>query len=120
MLTVRGSLAHQRLLPYSFCVSWLRNAITLAPCMLHRVTFPPVSSSAPQAGARLGMDSSPFEPHDWRHDGSGQEFPGVAEVTAFVSTVAPQLALAMGLRTQPIWALSSPGRRSPSKPRSWP
>jgi transposase len=31
-----------------------------------------------------------------------KEFPDVAEVTAFVSTVAPQLALAMGLRTQPI------------------
>jgi transposase len=31
-----------------------------------------------------------------------QEFPDVAEVTAFGSTVAPQLALAMGLRTQPI------------------
>jgi hypothetical protein len=31
-----------------------------------------------------------------------KEFPDVAEVTAFVSTVAPQLALAMGLRAQPI------------------
>jgi transposase len=31
-----------------------------------------------------------------------KEFPEVAEVTAFVSTVAPQLALAMGLRTQAI------------------
>jgi transposase len=31
-----------------------------------------------------------------------KEFPDVAEVTAFVSTVAPQLPLAMGLRTQPI------------------
>jgi transposase len=31
-----------------------------------------------------------------------KEFPDAAEVTAFVSTVAPQLALAMGLRTQPI------------------
>jgi transposase len=31
-----------------------------------------------------------------------QEFPDAAEVTAFVSTVAPQLALAMGLRAQPI------------------
>jgi transposase len=31
-----------------------------------------------------------------------QEFPEAAEVTAFVSTVAPQLALAMGLRAQPI------------------
>lgn len=30
-----------------------------------------------------------------------KEFPDVAEVTAFVSTVAPQLALAMGLRAQP-------------------
>jgi transposase len=31
-----------------------------------------------------------------------KEFPDVAEVTAFVSTTAPHLALAMGLRTQPI------------------
>src|SRR5215472_12327840 len=31
-----------------------------------------------------------------------REFPDTAEVQAFVSTVAPQLALAMGLRTQPI------------------
>jgi transposase len=31
-----------------------------------------------------------------------KEFPEAAEVTAFVSTVAPQLALAMGLRAQPI------------------
>ena len=31
-----------------------------------------------------------------------KEFPDVAEVTAFVSTVAPHLALALGLRTQPI------------------
>jgi len=31
-----------------------------------------------------------------------KEFPDTAEVQAFVSTVAPQLALAMGLRTQPI------------------
>jgi transposase len=31
-----------------------------------------------------------------------REFPEAAEVTAFVSTVAPQLALAMGLRAQPI------------------
>src|SRR5262245_3785559 len=31
-----------------------------------------------------------------------KEFPDAAEVTAFVSTVAPQLALAMGLRAQPI------------------
>lgn len=31
-----------------------------------------------------------------------KEFPDVAEVRAFVSTVAPQLALAMGLRAQPI------------------
>jgi len=31
-----------------------------------------------------------------------KEFPEVAEVHAFVSTVAPQLALAMGLRTQPL------------------
>jgi transposase len=31
-----------------------------------------------------------------------KEFPETAEVTAFVSTVAPQLALAMGLRRQPI------------------
>jgi transposase len=31
-----------------------------------------------------------------------KEFPDSTEVTAFVSTVAPQLALAMGLRTQPI------------------
>jgi transposase len=31
-----------------------------------------------------------------------KEFPDVAEVQAFVSTVAPQLALAMGLRAQPI------------------
>jgi transposase len=31
-----------------------------------------------------------------------KEFPDVAEVTALGSTVAPQLALAMGLRTQPI------------------
>jgi transposase len=33
-----------------------------------------------------------------------QEFPDVAEVAAFVSPVAPQLALAMGLRTHPISA----------------
>jgi transposase len=31
-----------------------------------------------------------------------KEFPDTAEVRAFVSTVAPQLALAMGLRTQPL------------------
>jgi transposase len=31
-----------------------------------------------------------------------KEFPDTAEVQAFVSTAAPQLALAMGLRTQPI------------------
>jgi hypothetical protein len=31
-----------------------------------------------------------------------KEFPESVEVTAFVSTVAPQLALAMGLRSQPI------------------
>lgn len=31
-----------------------------------------------------------------------KEFPDSTEVTAFVSTVTPQLALAMGLRTQPI------------------
>jgi transposase len=31
-----------------------------------------------------------------------KEFPEVAEVKAFVSTVAPQLALAMGLRAQPL------------------
>jgi transposase len=31
-----------------------------------------------------------------------KEFPDAAEVTAFVSTVAPQLALVMGRRTQPI------------------
>jgi transposase len=31
-----------------------------------------------------------------------KEFPDATEVTAFVSTVTPQLALAMGLRTQPL------------------
>jgi transposase len=31
-----------------------------------------------------------------------KEFPDAAEVTAFVSTAAPQLALAMGLRAQPL------------------
>jgi transposase len=31
-----------------------------------------------------------------------REFPDIAEVQAFVSTAAPQLTLAMGLRTQPI------------------
>jgi len=34
--------------------------------------------------------------------GLDKEFPKAAEVTAFVSTVAPQLALAMGLRAPPI------------------
>src|SRR5687768_9806233 len=41
MLTVRGALALQRLLAYSFCLSWLRGAITLAPYTLHCVTSTP-------------------------------------------------------------------------------
>jgi transposase len=41
--------------------------------------------------------------HLWREvQDLGKEFPEAAEVTAFVRTVAPQLALAMGRRTQPI------------------
>jgi hypothetical protein len=33
---------------------------------------------------------------------AAKEFPDSAEITAFVSTVAPLLALAIGLRSQPI------------------
>ena len=47
-----------------------------------------------------------------------KEFPDVAEVTAFSRTVAPQLALALGWRTQPLSALECSRQASALKAES--